>query len=219
VARQATTNFFVDALARVPVVAILRGAGATDAVAAAEACWTAGVPLVEVSLSGDEALAALEGVCERGRDLGHVAGAGTVLSPDQVVAAVNAGAAFAVAPGLDGKTVAAAREHELPYLPGVATPSEVQHALALGCRTMKLFPASSLGTEWLRSLAGPFPDASFVAVGGVDADSAAGWLAAGALGVGVGSALSAATLPRLVDALARANASRPRSRPGSARTR
>jgi 2-dehydro-3-deoxyphosphogluconate aldolase/(4S)-4-hydroxy-2-oxoglutarate aldolase len=204
VARQATIDFFADALVHVPAVAILRGADPTDAVAAAEACWTAGVPLVEVSLSGDGALAALEAVCERGRDVGRVAGAGTVLSPEQVVAAANLGAAFAVAPGLDAETVAAAREHELPYLPGVATPSEVQRALALGCQTLKLFPASSLGTEWLRSLAGPFPDASFIAVGGVDADSAPGWLAAGALGVGVGSALSAATLPRLVAALARA---------------
>jgi Entner-Doudoroff aldolase len=184
-------------------MAILRGAGAAEAVGVAEACWDAGIPLVEVSLSGDDALATLEAVCERARDVGRSAGAGTVLTPGQVRDAAAAGAAFAVAPGLDPDTVAAARDRRLPYLPGVATPSEVQQALALGCRTLKLFPASTLGTEWLRSLAGPFPEARFVAVGGIDAESASDWLEAGALAVGVGSALSAATLPRLIAALAR----------------
>ena len=202
-ARQAATDFFADSLARVPAMAILRGAGAAEAVGVAEACWDAGIPLVEVSLSGDDALATLEAVCERARDVGRSAGAGTVLTPGQVRDAAAAGAAFAVAPGLDPDTVAAARDRRLPYLPGVATPSEVQQALALGCRTLKLFPASTLGTEWLRSLAGPFPEARFVAVGGIDAESASDWLEAGALAVGVGSALSAATLPRLIAALAR----------------
>ena len=201
-ARQAATDFFADSLARVPAMAILRGAGAAEAVGVAEACWDAGIPLVEVSLSGDDALATLEAVCERARDVGRSAGAGTVLTPGQVRDAAAAGAAFAVAPGLDPDTVAAARDRRLPYLPGVATPSEVQQALALGCRTLKLFPASTLGTEWLRSLAGPFPEARFVAVGGIDAESAPDWLEAGALAVGVGSALSAATLPRLIAALA-----------------
>ncbi|HEV2711791.1 MAG TPA: bifunctional 4-hydroxy-2-oxoglutarate aldolase/2-dehydro-3-deoxy-phosphogluconate aldolase [Gaiellaceae bacterium] len=202
-ARQAATDFFADSLARIPAMAILRGAGAVEAVGVAEACWDAGIPLVEVSLSGDDALATLEAVCERARDVGRSAGAGTVLTPGQVRDAAAAGAAFAVAPGLDPDTVAAARDRQLPYLPGVATPSEVQQALALGCRTLKLFPASTLGTEWLRSLAGPFPEARFVAVGGIDAESASDWLEAGALAVGVGSALSAATLPRLIAALAR----------------
>jgi 2-dehydro-3-deoxyphosphogluconate aldolase / (4S)-4-hydroxy-2-oxoglutarate aldolase len=203
-ARQAAvTDFFAEALARVPVLAILRGVGASGAVAAADECWDAGIPLVEVSLSGENALASLEAVCQRGREVGHAAGAGTVLTPDQVVAAAEAGAAFAVAPGLAPDTVAVAQERGLPYLPGVATPSEVQHALALNCRTVKLFPASSLGTDWLRSLAGPFPEARFVAVGGVDAHNASNWMQAGAVAIGVGSALAGSALRQLVAAVAR----------------
>jgi 2-dehydro-3-deoxyphosphogluconate aldolase/(4S)-4-hydroxy-2-oxoglutarate aldolase len=204
VLRQATvTDYFAKALAHVPVLAILRGLSPASAVAAAEQCWRSEIPLVEVSLSGENALASLEAVCVRGVELGRAVGAGTVLTPDEVAVAADAGATFAVAPGLDPETVAAARALGLPYLPGVATPSEVQSALALGCGTLKLFPASVLGTGWLRSLAGPFPDARFVAVGGVDVRNASDWIEAGAAGIGVGSALLGRALPQLVAAVAR----------------
>jgi 2-dehydro-3-deoxyphosphogluconate aldolase/(4S)-4-hydroxy-2-oxoglutarate aldolase len=73
----------------------------------------------------------------------------------------------------------------------------------LGCRTLKLFPASVLGIEWLRSLTGPFRTVRFVAVGGVDVRNASDWMDAGALGVGVGSALAGPALPQLVAAVAR----------------
>jgi 2-dehydro-3-deoxyphosphogluconate aldolase/(4S)-4-hydroxy-2-oxoglutarate aldolase len=197
------TEYFTDAFRNVPVLAILRGLGPASAVKAAEDCWGAGIPLVEISLSDPDAPPSLEAVCRRGGELGRSAGAGTVLTADQVAAAAEAGAGFAVAPGLEPDAVAAAQARDLPYLPGVATPSEVQHALALGCRTVKLFPASVLGTDWLRSLAGPFPAARFVAVGGVDARNARDWLAAGAVGVGVGSALDGAALMELVAAVTR----------------
>jgi len=185
------------------VLAILRGGDPASAAATAEEYWGAGIPLVEVSLSSEDSVAALEAVCRRGRELGRSAGAGTVLTADQVALSAEAGAAFAVAPGLDAAAAAAARELELPYLPGVATPSEVQQALGLGWRTLKLFPASVLGTDWLRSLAGPFPEVGFVAVGGIDARNAAGWLEAGAVGIGVGSALAGAALAQVVAAVAR----------------
>jgi 2-dehydro-3-deoxyphosphogluconate aldolase/(4S)-4-hydroxy-2-oxoglutarate aldolase len=197
------SDYFTDAFGDVPVLAILRGFGPASAVAAAEECWRAGIPLVEVSLSDADAPSSLKAVCRRGRELGRSAGAGTVLTADQVAAAAQVGAEFAVAPGLKPDAVAAAQARGVPYLPGVATPSEVQHALALGCRTVKLFPASVLGTDWLRSLAGPFPEARFVAVGGVDANNAPDWLAAGAVAVGVGSALDGAALMDLVAAVSR----------------
>jgi len=197
------SDYFAEAFRSVPVLAILRRVDPASAAATAEQCWRAGIPLVEVSLSGEDSVAALEAVCRRGRELGRSAGAGTVLTAHQVALSAEAGAAFAVAPGLDAAAAAAARELELPYLPGVATPSEVQQALGLGCRTLKLFPASVVGTDWLRSLAGPFPEVGFVAVGGIDARNAAGWLEAGAVGVGVGSALAGAALPQLVASVAR----------------
>jgi 2-dehydro-3-deoxyphosphogluconate aldolase / (4S)-4-hydroxy-2-oxoglutarate aldolase len=197
------SEYFTDAFGDLPVLAILRGLRPASAVAAAEECWGRGIPLVEVSLSDADALPSLEAVCRRAGELGRSAGAGTVLTAEQVVAAAEAGAKFAVAPGLEPDAVAAAQARGLPYLPGVATPSEVQHALALGCRTVKFFPASVLGRDWMRSLAAPFPEARFVAVGGVDARNAPDWLAAGAVGIGVGSALEEGALTDLIMAVTR----------------
>jgi 2-dehydro-3-deoxyphosphogluconate aldolase/(4S)-4-hydroxy-2-oxoglutarate aldolase len=190
-----------DRLARCPVLVVLRGQRADDAVQAAEACWSKGVDLVEVSLSHDPQLEAVQAVCARATQLGRLAGAGTVCTAGDVRAVADAGAAFAVAPGLDAGAVEQARQLGLPYLPAVATPTETQAAVALGCQALKLFPAGMLGPGWLRALAGPFPQVDFVAVGGIDAASAASFIEAGALGVGIGSALEVGELPALVERL------------------
>jgi 2-dehydro-3-deoxyphosphogluconate aldolase / (4S)-4-hydroxy-2-oxoglutarate aldolase len=194
-------DFFVEHLRAAPVIAVLRGAGAEDAVRIAEACWQAGVVLVEVSRSHDEAFEAVRAVCERARALGRIAGAGTVFTPEDVSAAVEAGAAFAVAPGYAPAAADAAGAAQLPYLPGVATPSEVQAAIGNGFRTLKLFPARDLGAGWIRALSGPFPETAFVAVGGITAANAEDFIAAGAVGVGIGSGLDADELPALLERL------------------
>ncbi len=167
----------------------------------AETCWQAGVRLVEVSRSHDEAFEAVRAVCERARALGRLAGAGTVSTAEHVRAAVSAGAAFAVAPGYAREATDAARAAELPYLPGVATPSEVQAAIGDGFSTLKLFPGRDLGAGWIRALSGPFPEAAFVAVGGITAANAEEFIAAGAVGVGIGSGLDADELPALLERL------------------
>lgn len=190
-------DFFLARLNAVPVLAILRGDDPAALARLADDCWDAGVELVEVSISRDPELEALATVCRRATARGRIAGAGTICNAEQVAAAARAGAAFAVAPGLDRAAIETARDLGLPYLPGVATPSEVQAALALGCRTLKLFPASILTPAWLRALAGPFPDVHFVAVGGVNAENASEFLAAGAIGLGIGSGLEPNGLRRL----------------------
>jgi Entner-Doudoroff aldolase len=197
----ASNDFFVEHLAATPVIAVLRGLGAEDAVRRAEACWQGGVVLVEVSRSHDPVFEAVRAVCERARALGRIAGAGTVSTPDDVGAAAAAGAAFAVAPGYSYDAVDAARATGIPYLPGVATPSEAQAAIGNGVRTLKLFPARDLGADWVRALRGPFPEAAFVAVGGITAANAAEFLAAGAVGVGIGSGLDPNELPALLERL------------------
>jgi Entner-Doudoroff aldolase len=194
----AAPDFFAAHLAATPVIAILRGSDPQASVDLAEACWDAGIELVEVSLSHDSDLAALRAVCRRGEERGRPTGAGTVCTAEEMRAAAAAGAVFAVAPGFDPRAVAAARELALPYLPGVATPSEVQGALAIGCQTMKLFPAAALGPRWIRDLSGPFPTARFVAVGGITDANAREFLDAGAIGVGLASALRPQTLSALV---------------------
>ncbi|QKZ16530.1 bifunctional 4-hydroxy-2-oxoglutarate aldolase/2-dehydro-3-deoxy-phosphogluconate aldolase [Streptomyces chartreusis] len=176
------------ALATHRLVAIVRGDDADAALRTVLALVEEGVELVEVSLSGKDALA----VIERARDaLGpeHPLGAGTVLTADDARAAHRAGADFAVTPGL-GDGVVTAQELGMPVLAGVVTPTEVVAARALGVAALKIFPIAQFGgAAYLKALRGPFPDAPFVPVGGVDEAAARACLAAGALAVGVGSPL------------------------------
>lgn len=183
------TTFFADALRRAPIMAILRGMPPDDAVTAATAAWDAGVGLVEVTIETEDALPVLAAVV-RAAPQGIPVGAGTVTTPDRLAAAVEAGASFGVAPGLDADTVFAARERDIPFLPGVATPTEVGQALRLGISTVKVFPAATLGPTWLRAMAGPFPGLGMVATGGVTAATAPEYLKAGALAVGVGGSVT-----------------------------
>jgi 2-dehydro-3-deoxyphosphogluconate aldolase/(4S)-4-hydroxy-2-oxoglutarate aldolase len=154
----------------------------------AEAAWAAGVPLVEVTIGTADGVKSLRAAVDAGRDRGLLVAAGTVLTPDAARAAADAGAAFTVAPGLDPDVLRASEDAGLPHLPGIATASELQRAVRLGCRWVKVFPSNSLGPEWFSSMRGPFPDARFVATGGITPDTAPAYFAAGVSVVGLGSA-------------------------------
>ncbi|MEV2278895.1 bifunctional 4-hydroxy-2-oxoglutarate aldolase/2-dehydro-3-deoxy-phosphogluconate aldolase [Nocardiopsis sp. NPDC049922] len=196
-------DFFADGLSPVPLMLILRGAAPDRAVAAAREAWRAGVRLVEVTLESEAGLPALEAVVRAAEGRFSV-GAGTLTTPERLRRAVDAGARFGVAPGLDADTVAEAARLRVPFLPGVATPTEVGRAARMGVTAVKAFPANLLGPGWVSALRGPFPELRVVATGGVDATSAPEYLRAGALGVGVGrSPAESGGLPDLVAALSR----------------
>ena len=103
--------------------------------------------------------------------------------------ALDAGAAFLVSPNLDLRSVARSRERGALHLPGVFTATEAQSALHAGCPVVKLFPADALGPAYLKALRAPLNDIGFVPTGGVDADNITAYVRAGAVAVGVGSAL------------------------------
>jgi 2-dehydro-3-deoxyphosphogluconate aldolase/(4S)-4-hydroxy-2-oxoglutarate aldolase len=197
-------DFFHDGLSPVPLMLILRGAAPDDAVHAARAAWRAGVRLVEVTQESAGGLPSLEAVV-RASEGRFPVGAGTLTTPERLRRAVDAGARFGVAPDLDTETVAEADRLGVPFLPGVATPTEVGRALRLGITTVKAFPASVLGgPAWVSALGAPFPELRVVATGGVDAKSAPEYLRAGALGVGLGRSLaSGGALAELARDLAR----------------
>ncbi|WP_017606160.1 bifunctional 4-hydroxy-2-oxoglutarate aldolase/2-dehydro-3-deoxy-phosphogluconate aldolase [Nocardiopsis alkaliphila] len=182
-------DFFNKGLSRVPLMLILRGATPDEAVAAARAAWNAGVELVEVTQESGSDPATLEAVV-RAAEGRFAVGAGTMTTPERLRRAVEAGARFGVAPGLDTDTVAEAVRSGIPFLPAVATPTEVGKAVRLGITTVKAFPANVLGPSWISALTGPFPEVRAVATGGVDATNASEFLGAGALGVGVGRSLA-----------------------------
>ena len=179
---------FDELFAGETVVVILRGQPPDRTLALAEAVWDAGAGIIEVPIQDRAALAALEMTARAARGRGRVVGAGTVLTPAQAQQARTAGAAFTVAPGFSPDVLAASIAAGLPHLPGVATATEVQRAVAAGCQWLKAFPASVLGPAWFREMSGPFPGVSFVATGGVTARTVGGFLGAGARAVGVGSA-------------------------------
>ncbi|WP_433533555.1 bifunctional 4-hydroxy-2-oxoglutarate aldolase/2-dehydro-3-deoxy-phosphogluconate aldolase [Micromonospora sp. CA-263727] len=172
------------------VMVILRDLPVTETVRLAQQAWKLGIDIVEVPVRTPESVDALRATAQAARERGRIVGAGTVCTVEQVRQAAEAGAAFTVAPGLDLAVADAAAAHGLPHLPGVYTPTEAQRARDHGLRWLKAFPASSLGPQWFKAMAGPFPELRFVATGGVDAHNAGGFLAAGVRVVAVGSALS-----------------------------
>ena len=164
-----------DALGRsrvLPVVAVEDAAVVDDLCAA---LLEGGITCIEITFRTAAAAAAIERAAEVD---GMLVGAGTVLTVEQAHSAVRAGASFAVAPGTDDEVVGACADAGLPFFPGIATPSELGHALRLGCSTVKVFPASTLGgPAFLRAVSATFPHARFIPTGGVDADSLAAYLA------------------------------------------
>jgi 2-dehydro-3-deoxyphosphogluconate aldolase/(4S)-4-hydroxy-2-oxoglutarate aldolase len=178
-------------LAAAPVLAILRARTATHVVAAAHALAEAGVPAVEVTLTTDGALDALREL--RAARPGLLAGVGTVITPEEAAAAVEAGAQFLVAPCVRTDTMDAAARLGVPMVPGAFTPTEVVTAVEHGAALVKLFPAL-LGPSYLKALRAPLPEVGFVPTGGIGIDAIRGFLDAGAVAVGLGSPLTGSAL-------------------------
>jgi len=157
----------------IPVLTIDRE---RDAVPLARALFEGGLPVIEITMRTAVAPMAIAAIR---RELPQITiGAGTLLRAADVATAAHAGARFLVSPGMTPELAAAALATELPYLPGVATPSEVMATRALGVCVMKFFPAEALGgIAWLRALAPVFPGIAFCPTGGIDEGSAADYLA------------------------------------------
>lgn len=157
-----------------PVIPVIVIHDAAHAEALASALVTGGLPVLEVTLRSDAALDAIRAMARV--EGGHV-GAGTVLTPDDAKRAKDAGAKFAVAPGLTDRLIAACADLDLPLLPGAATATEVMRANDAGFDMLKFFPAEAVGgAPALKSLAGPLPRTSFCPTGGVSPTNARDYL-------------------------------------------
>lgn len=157
-----------------PVIPVIVLKDLAHAQPLARALVAGGLPVLEVTLRSDVALDAIRAMAEIE---GGQVGAGTVLSPEDARRAKEAGAKFAVSPGLTDRLIAACQELELPLLPGAATASEVMRAADAGFDMLKFFPAESVGgAPALKSLAGPLPKVSFCPTGGVSPQNARDYL-------------------------------------------
>lgn len=165
-------------IARERIIAVLRVENAREGLKTVEALVGGGINAIELTLRTDGAFEAIGAVREAFPDL--LLGVGTVLTEEQVKRTAAAGADFAVAPGLNADVVRAARAVDLPFGPGVVTPSEIEAAIALGCRILKFFPAeTSGGLKHLKSMAAPYAhmNISFIPLGGLSLENMGQWLA------------------------------------------
>ena len=173
----------------IALVPIVRAPKAEMAISAVEALREGGVDCVEITMTVDGAIRALETVSDRYGD-SILLGAGTVLDPETARACILAGAHFLVTPSLNVKTIEMAKRYSRAIFPGGLTPTEILTAWEAGADGVKVFPCNAMGgAKYIRSLKAPFPQIELVPTGGVNLETIAEFLTAGSAAVGVGSEL------------------------------
>ena len=170
------------------IVPVIRAGSPQEARFAAEAVWQGGIPIVEITMTVP---GALEVISELVKTMPKVlVGAGTVVNQDLAFKSFDAGAQFFVTPGFSQQTVAAAHDLDLLIMAGALTPSEVMTAWDAGVDFVKIFPCGNVGgPSYIKALKGPLPHVPLVPTGGVNLETAADYIRAGAVALGVGGEL------------------------------
>jgi 2-dehydro-3-deoxyphosphogluconate aldolase/(4S)-4-hydroxy-2-oxoglutarate aldolase len=174
------------------IVAIARRQDRERVLVLAEILADAGIRALELTLDSPSAIELIAAVTSRIDPERLLVGAGTVLDREAAIAASDAGARFIVSPHVDPDLVAWGSGRSIPMLPGAMTPTEVLLGWRAGAAAVKVFPASAVGPALVRELRGPLPDVPLLPTGGITVETAAAFLAAGAVAVGIGSWLTAA---------------------------
>lgn len=170
------------------IIAIMRANSPDQLIAAADAIKQGGVEVIEVTMTTPGALDVIREATSRyGEDV--LFGAGSVLDAETARAAMLAGAGFIVAPTLKPEVITLCSRYSVPVMPGCFTPTEMLTAWELGADMVKLFPAEIGGPAMVKAVLAPLPQLKIVPVGGVDLNTAADFIRAGAAALGVGSSL------------------------------
>lgn len=169
------------------IVSIIRGIQADNVLAIAEALYEGGIRSMEITLNSPNALPVIEKLAYKMGDK-MLVGAGTVLQATDALDAINAGAKFILSPIVDNRIIQVTKQHGVVSIPGAFTATEIYQAYTCGADIVKVFPAS-IGPGYIKDLRGPFPQIPLMPTGGVHLNNIPGFLEAGAVAFGIGSAL------------------------------
>jgi 2-dehydro-3-deoxyphosphogluconate aldolase / (4S)-4-hydroxy-2-oxoglutarate aldolase len=179
-----------DVIARIVsggVIPVIRASSQEEALAVVAAIAAGGVTTIELTMTVPNAIDAIANLSKR-HDL--LIGAGSVLDPETARECINAGAKFIVSPATNFDTIQYCNESEIVVMPGALTPTEILNAWEAGADFVKVFPADSMGgSKYLRSLKAPMPHLKLIPTGGVNQETAADFIKAGAEAIGVGADL------------------------------
>ena len=178
----------VDAIQRLGVVAVIRMKDAAKLRAVVDAIAEGGVRAIEVTMTVPGAVDLIRTLAASlPKDI--LLGAGTVTTADTARAVIDAGARYVVSPVFRREVIAACHERNVAAAPGCFTPTEILDAHECGADVVKVFPATALGPQFIKDVRAPLPQVRLMPTGGVSLDNAGDWIRAGAIAVGVGSAL------------------------------
>jgi len=178
----------VQRLCEKGVVAVVRARSSEQLIDVAEALRAGGVDCIEITMTTPNALEVIRRCREAMGDRALI-GVGSVLSAEVARAAIAAGAQYVVSPVFKTEVIAAAHAADLPCVPGALTPTEILLATDAGADIVKVFPGGQFGPSYLKDLLAPMPHLKLSPTGGVDLNTAAEWIACGAVTLGIGSAL------------------------------
>ncbi len=173
---------------KLPVLGIIRGITHESLEGVLEAVAAGGLHFVEITLNTPGAAGLIEKAAKKFSGVLCI-GAGTVLTLKETRTAIASGAQFCVAPTLNEAVADYCRSQNTAYFPGALTPTEIEKAWNAGAEMVKVFPASQVGSEYFRTVKGPFENLRLLAVGGVNAKNAAQFLSAGADAVALGGSI------------------------------
>lgn len=178
----------MEQLSRQYAIPVIRESDEEKLYSLGKAIAEGGLKVLEITLMDESAYKVIKRL-STDKDL--IIGAGTVLDESMAKRAIEAGAKFLVSPGLNEAAVSYAKSMNVPFIPGVLTPTEIMKAMALGCEAIKIFPVASLGgAAYLKSLKGPFPKLRIMASGGIGLDNIREYFEAGTFCVGTGGSLT-----------------------------
>ena len=176
-------------IAEVGLVPVVRAQSADEAMKVVDAIREGGVPVLEITMTVPGAIGVMELLARRfGADV--VLGAGTVLDAETARACILAGARFVVSPALNLGTIEMCRRYSVAVIPGALTPTEVVAAWSAGADVVKIFPCGAVGgASYIKSLKAPLPQVEMIPTGGVSVKTAADFIRAGSMALGVGADL------------------------------